>query len=206
MGFKFKIDDKDSLEIVQGEDRSIAFRIMDEYFNPILLTGAAVTLRMPRADGIGIMKRSTAKPTFVAAAVDISEDQIEIEDHGLVTNDKVQFSNSGGALPTGLSSSTDYYVIVVDEDTIQVAASADGAAIDLTGTGSGTQTLEFAPMSISGTNHAVLGKAVLTMDENATLGLKVGEKQAIELEYTISGTTRIVPMTKALTVFEQAVS
>jgi hypothetical protein len=203
MGYKFKIDDKDSLEIVQGEDRSLVFRIMDEYLNPILLTAAVVILRMPRADGIGVMKRSTAKPTFTAAA---STDYLTIADHGLVQNDKVQLTNSGGALPAGLSTSTDYYVMVVDADTIQLSASVDGAAVNITGAGTGTHTLDFAPLSISGTNHAVLGKAVLTLDENATLGLKAGEKQAIELEYTISGSTRVVQMSKALSVYEQVPS
>ena len=206
MSYKFKIDDQDALEIVQGEDRTIVFRMMDEHFIPINLTGADVTLRMPRADSVGIMKRSSVKPTFLASDINISEDTITIESHGLVKNDKIQLSNSGGSLPTGLLIDTDYYVIVVDEDTIQLSDSVDGSAINVTATGSGTNTVEFSPIITSGTNHALLGTAVLTLDENATLALKAGEKQAIEFEYTIAGSTRVIPMPKALTVYEQSVT
>lgn len=58
---------------------------------------------------------------------------------------KVRFSNSGGALPTGLSAGTDYWLIRVSATTARVAASyADaraGTAIAFTDAGSGTNTL-----------------------------------------------------------------
>ena len=57
----------------------------------------------------------------------------------------VRVSNSGGALPTGLSAGTDYYVIPVSELGLKLATSyanaLAGTAIDITGAGSGTQTL-----------------------------------------------------------------
>lgn len=59
---------------------------------------------------------------------------------------RVQFSNAGGALPTGLSAATDYYVIKITDSTIKVATSyanaVAGTAVGITnGTGSGTNTL-----------------------------------------------------------------
>lgn len=57
----------------------------------------------------------------------------------------VRVSNSGGALPTGLSAATDYYIIPVGALTYKLATtfanSMSGTAIDLTGDGSGVQTL-----------------------------------------------------------------
>ena len=71
--------------------------------------------------------------------------------HTFATGDgPFQISNSGGALPTGLSASTDYYVIYEADKgstSFQVATSMSNAIasteITLTGTGCGTQTLVF---------------------------------------------------------------
>jgi hypothetical protein len=52
--------------------------------------------------------------------------------------DIVRVYNSGGALPTGLSAYTDYHVRDYDAGTFKLAAAAGGAAIDLTGDGTGT--------------------------------------------------------------------
>lgn len=63
--------------------------------------------------------------------------------HGLCLNDKVTFTTTG-ALPTGLSVDTYYYVILgtytdgsTDPDTFKLAASKDGTAITTTGSQSG---------------------------------------------------------------------
>lgn len=57
----------------------------------------------------------------------------------------VRVSNSGGALPTGLAAATDYYLIPVSLLGYKLATSyanaLAGTAIDVTGAGSGTQTL-----------------------------------------------------------------
>jgi len=61
------------------------------------------------------------------------------------TGTRVQFSTTT-TLPTGLSASTDYYVIRVSATTIQVATTRAnamaGTQIDITGTGSGTHTID----------------------------------------------------------------
>jgi hypothetical protein len=63
----------------------------------------------------------------------------------LLPYSKVQVSNSGGALPTGLSAATDYYTIRVSDTTCKLATSyanaVAGTAIDISGNGSGTQTM-----------------------------------------------------------------
>ncbi len=57
----------------------------------------------------------------------------------LAVNDNVRLSNSGGALPAPLQLDTDYYIQALPTATsFKLAATAGGAAIDLTDTGSGT--------------------------------------------------------------------
>jgi hypothetical protein len=48
--------------------------------------------------------------------------------HGLTNNDIVQLA--GTAVPTGFSTSTDYYVISATDDTFQLSATEGGAAVD----------------------------------------------------------------------------
>ncbi len=87
----------------------------------------------------------------VAGKVDLTADSATITAHGQVTGVKGQLTTSGG-LPTGLSTSTDYFIIRVDADTVKFAASlalaVAGTAIDLTGYGTGTQT--FTPTTSTG--------------------------------------------------------
>jgi len=65
--------------------------------------------------------------------------------HEWQTGDKVQVSNSGGGLPTGLSAATTYYAIRVSSTTLKLATSdanaVAGTAINITGDGTGTQTI-----------------------------------------------------------------
>lgn len=66
--------------------------------------------------------------------VDLTNDKILNEAHGLVNGDNVVFY--GGTVPTGLVEGTVYFVVgntAADPDTFQVALTAGGAAIDLTG-------------------------------------------------------------------------
>jgi hypothetical protein len=62
--------------------------------------------------------------------------------HGLVVGDRVRFSNSGGALPAGISAATDYYVLTVPlTTTLTISATPGGSVLDITGTGTGTHSI-----------------------------------------------------------------
>ena len=65
-----------------------------------------------------------------------------LKNHGLQNDDRVSFITSG-ALPTGLSVDTFYYIISngLDDDNFQVSATRDGTAINTSGTQSGTHYL-----------------------------------------------------------------
>lgn len=83
-----------------------------------------------------------APQTFTAVA---TTDIMTATAHGMHTGLVVQVSNSGGALPAGLSASTNYYVIRIDANTFYLATSLAntyaGTHIDLTTNGTGTQTI-----------------------------------------------------------------
>lgn len=86
--------------------------------------------------------------TFVdfTYTADSTTDRLTRTAHGLLTGyGPVRSTNSGGALPSGIVAGVDYFVIRVDADHIQLAASrADalaGFALDFLTNGTGTQTL-----------------------------------------------------------------
>lgn len=59
------------------------------------------------------------------------------DNHGLQTNDRVTLTTTG-ALPTGLSVDTFYYVIYQTAHTFELASTRDGSAITTSGSQSGT--------------------------------------------------------------------
>jgi phage-related tail fiber protein len=62
--------------------------------------------------------------------------------HGLLTGDAIRFTTTG-ALPTGINTTTTYYVISTGlaTDSFRISATVGGAAINTSGTQSGTHTL-----------------------------------------------------------------
>jgi hypothetical protein len=91
-----------------------------------------------------ITAANPANKNFASTDVIIGADTVTITGHGFTTGVKVTLTTAG-ALPTGLAVLTDYYLIVVDANTIKFATSQAnalaGTAIDLTGAGSGTSTV-----------------------------------------------------------------
>lgn len=77
--------------------------------------------------------------TFTAATNDV----ITSAGHNLSDGDTIWVSNSGGALPAGLTASTTYFVRDRTTDTFKVSLTLGGAAVDITDTGSGTHTWSF---------------------------------------------------------------
>lgn len=61
------------------------------------------------------------------------------ENHGLTAGQQIQLTTTG-ALPTGLSASTTYFVIPVDANSFQLAATQNGTAIATSGSQSGVHT------------------------------------------------------------------
>ncbi len=91
-----------------------------------------------------------ANKTFASTAVNITNENITITAHGYTTGLKVQISNPG-SLPTGIVALTDYFVIVIDANTIQLASSLvlalAGTPINISAQGSGTNTVEVTALA-----------------------------------------------------------
>lgn len=77
----------------------------------------------------------------VPCSVDADSDVVTATGHWFSDGDLVRIRASGGsgaAVPDGLAADTDYYVRDVSGDTLKLAATSGGTAIDLTTTGTGS--------------------------------------------------------------------
>ena len=97
----------------------------------------------------------------------VATDLITISAHGFYTGLVVQATKSGAAFPTGILASTNYYVFVVDANTIALfdtlahalAAANNGAVasaagvINITADGTINTTITFTPVSVSGASY-----------------------------------------------------
>jgi hypothetical protein len=90
-------------------------------------------------NGAPIPRSATATVTIAAPGV------VTWTAHGLTVGAKVKFSTTG-ALPTGLTAGTEYFVVSVpDVDTFTLSATKGGSAITTTGTQSGVHTVTTVP-------------------------------------------------------------
>jgi hypothetical protein len=100
----------------------------------ILTRRAAANLRLGAADAAG-----SATVTITIATPGV----VTWSNHGLSTGTPVIFSTTG-ALPTGITAGTTYYVIAVDTNTFRIATSLAnalaGTAVNTSGSQSGTHT------------------------------------------------------------------
>lgn len=110
-------------------------------------------------------------PVVVTATA--ATDTLAATGHNLTTGDSVQFTNSGGGLPAGLTAGVTYYAVVIDANSFKVAdtlahAQAGTNIIDITTAGTGTQSFAkvLAMYSLKTGNNASL--AALTF-ANGTL-------------------------------------
>jgi hypothetical protein len=81
--------------------------------------------------------------------------------HGLLVGDAVSFSTTG-ALPTGLTAATTYYVkSVLTADTFTLSATSGGSVINTTGTQSGVHTISTVPAA---TTHYFIALVMTTSE------------------------------------------
>ena len=93
---------------------------------------------------------------------------ISLTAHGLLANDQVVFSTTG-ALPTGLTAGTVYYVkTVLTSGTFTVSSSAGGSVINTSGSQSGTQTMVGRVRVQSATSPANISMIINMADNGGT--------------------------------------
>ena len=93
---------------------------------------------------------------------------VTLTNHGYVAGTPVVFTNSGGNLPTGITSGQTYFVIAAGLTTsaFEIAATPGGAAIATSGTQAGVQTVTAAA-------------ALLTVPSNARMAVICSEAQNV---------------------------
>jgi len=114
-----------------------------------------------------ITDATPAAKAFATTDVDTSTETISETSHGFITGNIGQFTTTD-TLPAGLSLSTDYFVIKVDDDSYKVATSLAnakaGTAVNITDQGVGTHT--FTPTSLTSASIKLQGTAVDQPTEN----------------------------------------
>lgn len=140
----------------------------------------------PAAIFVGSQNVSTYTSTFTVTIA--SPAVFTKSDHGFVTNDLVRFTTSG-ALPTGLTVGTFYYVIRLTANTFNVSLTKNGSAIATTGSQSGThsvipaiysQALTLTPatgiidIKIPSTTMSAVSAGIYDYDLEVTLGTSPG--------------------------------
>ena len=77
-----------------------------------------------------------ANPGRLVEEADLAASALVVDDHGLESGDRVQLrADAGGVLPAPLLPSVSYYVLRVDDATIQLAETLGGAPVTLTSAG-----------------------------------------------------------------------
>lgn len=105
--------------------------------------GDASNVRVPtNTNLLGVVRAQTSSSTITVTIA--APAVVSWTSHGGVTGDKVYFTNSGGALPTGITASTTLFLIRIDANTFNIATTLAnahaGTAITTTGSQSGTHT------------------------------------------------------------------
>jgi microcystin-dependent protein len=107
--------------------------------NWLLCDGTAVSRSTYAALFAALTSNATVTLTIASPCV------VSWTGHGRVVGDKVSFETTG-ALPTGLSVGTNYFVSnVINADSFRVSATLGGADVNTSGTQSGTHTCRFNP-------------------------------------------------------------
>lgn len=90
--------------------------------------------------------------------INLDDDTVTIPSHGFSTGFKVRLTTTG-TLPAPLLTATDYFIIVIDDNTIQFAATVDdaiaGIPIDLTDEGSNAAVDTVTGVALSGANFKI---------------------------------------------------
>lgn len=96
-------------------------------------------------DIIDVTAIGSGNQTFTLCRVDLTAESLRLDAHGMQTGDGPVRVSTTGALPTGLSAATDYWVIRVDANRFALATSLVNALaltkINITAVGSGTHQL-----------------------------------------------------------------
>lgn len=121
--------------------RTPLFTVLEQSGKPVDLTGKTAKFRMVDEDGNVIVDNGTtgitAHPTSTFTAI-ASSDWIVSNDHLVLEGDQIVLSNSGGALPAGLTANTRYFARDVMKNRFRLCEVEGESKVDITDAGTGT--------------------------------------------------------------------
>lgn len=158
---------------------------------PIRAAGTKLQNFDPSAYTFTNLYEDTARTSLGTCTIsNASPGVITFTAHGLVATDPIQLTTSG-ALPTGLTANTTYYVkTVLTANTFTVSATAGGTVINTSSAGSGTHTLyKFTTAFL---NSSSTQPAVFNMFNTASTGVLWGVGAGIaSLPYGVYSSTKV---------------
>ncbi len=86
---------------------------------------------------------------------DFANNELDDNAHGHANANELTFTNSGGALPTGLLTNTLYYVVNTDTNDFQVSLTSGGTPVTFTDAGTGTHTWSKVTPKVLNTDYTV---------------------------------------------------
>lgn len=134
---------------------------------PIDLAGLTVKFQLETDPGTGpgtsvIAETATgvtAHPTQAFTTTDYATNNWLLKnEHGVKEGQQVVLSNSGGALPSGLTASIRYFAVQVQRNTFRVSQSEGGVPVTIAGAGTGTHSF-YVVGSVQYTLQAALATA-----------------------------------------------
>lgn len=150
--------DANNVTITGGAISGVTGIITDALDQYSVGVGNSSNIRTPvNTNLLGDVLSWVGTSTFTSSAVNTGSDTIDFGSALPFGNgDSVYFTNSGGALPTGLSALTRYFVRDTSGTTYKVSATVGGTVVDLTAGGSGTNTVYYGAHAIKNTHYGML--------------------------------------------------
>jgi len=105
---------------------------------PKVYTGGDAAI--PLGSSVGTVTADSGTDTFTRTS------------HGLANDTRVFFTNSGGALPGGLTLTQPYWVVNTAANTFQISTTSGGAALNITSNGTGTTTVHRSTQALDWMN------------------------------------------------------
>ncbi len=109
----------------------------------------------------GTTSSAVAKPVSTATITIASPGVVTATAHGFSNGDVISFTTTG-ALPTGLTAATKYYIVNKTADTFELSATSGGSSINTSGSQSGTHSA-WQLLSVAVTPATAFGKLGVTV-------------------------------------------
>lgn len=148
----------DYVTVPSGISRGVNYHVIKIDNDSFTLASSVANALVPTAinitaDGTGVVVSSIGS-TPLAATVANGADTLTVTSHGFSTGQAVQISYS--SIPTGVNSSTIYYAIAVNANTIKLATTPTyanaGTAINITGDGADVYVFKLGSGTVAATD------------------------------------------------------